>query len=142
MDIRPIRTEEDHREALREIERLWGSPIGTPDGDKLDVLAILVGVYEDQNFPVEPSSPLDMLRYAVSDMGHTQAELAEVLGSRALASQFLSGSRRISIGAAQKISAAWTIPIQLLISGEPRATHKKVDRSHGSKRKAGDKEAA
>ena len=142
MDIRPIRTEEDHHEALREIERLWGSPIGTPDGDKLDVLATLVGVYEDQNFPVEPSSPLDMLRYAVGDMGHTQAELAEVLGSRALASQFLSGSRRISMGAAQKISTAWNIPIQLLISSEPQGKHGRTDRRHSPKREAGKKEAA
>ena len=116
MDIRPIRTDQDHDDALREIERLWGSPLGTPEGDKLSVLTTLVGAYEDEHFPVEPSSPLDMLRYAVGDMGHTQAELAEVLGSRSLASEMLSGRRRISLGAAQKISAAWSIPIQLLVA--------------------------
>ncbi len=110
MDIRPIRTEKDHHDALREIERLWGAPIGIPYGDKLDVLATLVGVYEDQNVPVEPSSPLDMLRYAVGDMGHTQAELAEVLGSRALASQVLSGSRRISMGRLRRSARLGTSP--------------------------------
>lgn len=39
MTIRPIRTDTDHRAALAEIEKLWGAASGTPEGDKLDVLA-------------------------------------------------------------------------------------------------------
>ncbi len=116
MRIRPILTDQDHDDALREIERLWGATLGTDDGDELSILTTLVGAYEDRHFPVEPSSPLEMLRYAVGDLGHTQTELAEVVGSRALASQLLSGKRRISLDAAQKISAAWHIPIQLLVT--------------------------
>ncbi len=85
-------------------------------GDRLDVLAPLVDAYERDHFPVQPSTPLDMLRYAVGDMGRTQTELADVVGSRSLASQLLSGRRRISLDAAQKISAAWDIPIQLLVT--------------------------
>ncbi len=33
MDIRPIRTDEDHRAALAEIEALWGAPEGSEEGD-------------------------------------------------------------------------------------------------------------
>jgi HTH-type transcriptional regulator / antitoxin HigA len=42
MDIRPIRTDEDHRAALEEIEACWGAAEGTEEGDKLEVLAALV----------------------------------------------------------------------------------------------------
>jgi HTH-type transcriptional regulator/antitoxin HigA len=42
MQIRPIRTDEDHETALREIEALWGAEDGTETGDRLDVLATLV----------------------------------------------------------------------------------------------------
>ncbi len=115
MDVRPIHNADDLRAAIKEIDRLWGAPLGSADGDKLDVLATLVDAYERDHFPVQPSTPLDMLRYAVGDMGHTQAELADVVGSRSLASQLLSGRRRISLDAAQRISAAWNIPIQLLV---------------------------
>lgn len=39
-----------------------------------------------------------------------------------MASELLSGKREISLDAARKISAAWNIPIQLLIaSSEPKA---------------------
>ena len=35
MDVHPIRSEEDHAAALAEIERLWGSAVGSPEGDRL-----------------------------------------------------------------------------------------------------------
>ena len=115
MDIRPIRTDEDHRAALAEIERLWAYPDDSPENDKLDVLATLVEAYERWRWPRQACSPAEILHYAIDEMGRSQTELAEVVGSRSLASQILGGTRRISLDAAQKISAAWQIPIQLLV---------------------------
>ena len=106
MDIRPIRTDADRDEAIREIDRLWGSPENSAEGDKLDVLATLVSAYDDQHYPIKPPSPLAMLNYAVTDMGRSQKELAELLGSRSQASDLLNGRRRVSLGIARKISAA------------------------------------
>jgi HTH-type transcriptional regulator / antitoxin HigA len=57
MDIQPIRNDEDHRAALAEIERLWDSPEGTPEGDKLDALVALVEAYEEWRWPLEPMAP-------------------------------------------------------------------------------------
>lgn len=42
MEIHPIRNDDDHAAAIREIERLWGAAAGTEEGDKLDILATLV----------------------------------------------------------------------------------------------------
>jgi antitoxin component HigA of HigAB toxin-antitoxin module len=53
VDIRPIRNDNDHREALIEIDRLWKSLPNTPDGDKLDVLVILVEAYEAKCWPLD-----------------------------------------------------------------------------------------
>ncbi len=47
-EIKPIRTERDYEDALAEVERLWGAPSGTPEGDRLDVLATLLDVYESR----------------------------------------------------------------------------------------------
>lgn len=116
MEIRPIRNDDEHREALIEIDRLWNAPQNTPDGDKLDVLVTLVEVYESTPWPIGPVSPRDILEYAISDMGRSQKELAELLGSRSQASDLLSGRRKVSLELAQKISAAWRIPIQLLVA--------------------------
>jgi HTH-type transcriptional regulator/antitoxin HigA len=64
MQIRPIRTGKDHRNALAEIEKLWGAPIGTPEGDKLEILATLVETYEGRRWPLRRRrrfDPVDVL---------------------------------------------------------------------------------
>src|SRR5271166_506520 len=118
MDIRPIRTDEDHRAALDEIEACWGTPEGSDEGDKLEVLVALVEVYEAKRWPIETDEsfgPIDVLRYAVEELGHTQAELAELLGSRSRASEILSRRRALTVDMIHKISEAWKIPADLLV---------------------------
>jgi len=115
--IRPIRTDVDHRAALIGIERLWGASEGTDDGDKLDILVALVEKYEESRWSiVEPGwDPVDVLRYAIVEMGHTQAELSSLLGSRSRASEILNRHRCLTVEMIHKISEAWKIPAALLI---------------------------
>lgn len=124
MDIRPIKTDDDHRAALMEIDRLWNAPADSPEGDKLDILATLVDAYERDRWPSDAVLPRDILAFAISDMGRSQTELAELLGSRSQASDLLRGRRRMSLAVAQKVSAGWHIPIQLLVASYPEATEK------------------
>ena len=118
MDIRPIRTDEDHRAALVAIEACWGASEGTEDGDKLDVLLALVDIYEAKRWPIEIDEtfdPIDVLRYAIDELGHTQAELAELLGSRSRASEVLSRRRALTVEMIHKIGETWKIPADLLV---------------------------
>ena len=118
MDIRPIRTDEDHDSALAEIEKLWGATVGTPAGDKLDILVTLVEAYEERRWPLKSRrrfDPVDVLRYAIDELGHTQAELAKILGSRSRASEVLARRRPLTLEMIQKINASWKIPADLLV---------------------------
>ena len=118
MDIRPIRTDEDHRAALAEIEACWGAAEEIEEGEKLEVLVALVELYEAKRWPIdtgESFDPVDMLRYAIDELGHTQAELGELLGSRSRASEILSRRRPLTVEMIHKISKAWRIPADLLV---------------------------
>jgi len=117
MDIRPIRTDADHRAALAEIEACWGAPEGTEAGDRLDVLVALVESYEARRWPIEPKGfdPVDVLHHAIDEFGHSQAELAELLGSRSRASEVLARKRALTIDMIHKIGEAWKIPADLLV---------------------------
>ena len=119
MEIRPIRTDEDHRAALAAIEACWSAPEGTEEGDKLDVLLALVESTrqsDGRSISTRLFDPIDVLRYAIDELGHTQAELAELLlGSRPRASEVLARRRALTVEMIHKIGEAWKIPADLLV---------------------------
>jgi HTH-type transcriptional regulator/antitoxin HigA len=117
MEIRPIRTEADYVAAIAEVERLWDAEPATDDGDKLDILATLVEKYENEHWPIDTSrvDPVDLLNYLVTEAGHTQAELADLLGSRSRASEVLNRKRALTVEMIHKISTEWKVPAELLI---------------------------
>jgi len=118
MEIRPIRTDKEHRAALSEIDTCWGALEGTEEGDRLDVLLALVEIYEAKRWPIdidESFDPVDVLNYAIEEFGHTQAELAEFRGSRSRASEILSRRRALTVDVIHKIGEMWKIPADLLV---------------------------
>ncbi|HEY1300591.1 MAG TPA: transcriptional regulator [Stellaceae bacterium] len=118
MEIRPIRTDEDHLAALGEIEACWNAPEGSEQGDRLEILVALVELYEAKRWPLQADEgfdPVDVLHYAINELGHTQAELGKVLGSRARASEILSRRRALTIDMIRRISDSWRIPADLLV---------------------------
>jgi HTH-type transcriptional regulator/antitoxin HigA len=80
------------------------------------ILSTLVEKYEDTRWPnVDISDPIDLLNYAIEELGHSQAELAELLGSRSRASELLNRRRPLTVEMIHKISEAWKIPADLLV---------------------------
>lgn len=83
MEIKPIRREADYQVALKEIERLFESQPGTPEGDRMDVLVTLVEAYEAKNFPIpEPDDPVQVLEYYMERYGLSRSDLVVFLGSK------------------------------------------------------------
>jgi HTH-type transcriptional regulator / antitoxin HigA len=116
MDLRPLRNDQDHTKALTEIERLWDAEPGTPEHDRLEVLGLLVNAYEDRRWPIEPGDPVAAIKFQMEQAGHTQADLAKLLGSRSRASEILNHRRPLTIEMAAKLHRAWRIPAECLIS--------------------------
>jgi HTH-type transcriptional regulator / antitoxin HigA len=119
MRIRPIRTDEDHTAALKEVERLWGAKPGTPEGDDLDVLTTLVGVYENARWPIKTPDPVETLGAHMEATGRSQSDLARVLGSRPRASEIMARKRRLTMSMVRKIASDWQLPAAVLIAAYP-----------------------
>src|SRR5262249_19251543 len=118
MEIRPIRTDADHRAALAAIDSCWGAAEGSEESDKLEILVALVESYEARRWPIESVNrfdPVDVLHFAIDELGHTQAELAELLGSRSRASEILARRRALTVDMIHKLNEAWKIPADLLV---------------------------
>lgn len=75
MEIKPIKNAADHAAALLDIDRLMSAELGTPEGDRLDVLATLVDAYEATHFPMELPNPIDAIKFRMEQKGLTPKDL-------------------------------------------------------------------
>lgn len=114
MDVHPIRSDNDHETALREIEALWGAAEGSEAGDRLDVLVTLVEDYERRRWPIEPLDPVGAIEAAMAMNGYTRAELAALIG-QSRATEVLARHRALTLPMIRKIARAWHVPAGVLL---------------------------
>lgn len=119
MNLRPIRTEDDYDAALAEIERLFDAVPDTPDGDRLDILTLLVETYEERHHPIPPPDPVAALEYYMESRGLTRRELEPYLGSRARVAEILNRKRSLTIEMIRRLHQGLGIPAEVLIQSYP-----------------------
>lgn len=114
-ELKPIRTEADYDAALAEVERLWGAKNGTPDGDRLDVLATLIEVYEARNYPMDPPDPVEAIRFRMEQQGLTRKDLEPMIGPRNRVADVLNRKRGLSIEMIRQLHDHLGISAEVLI---------------------------
>jgi HTH-type transcriptional regulator/antitoxin HigA len=113
--VKPIRTEGDYEVALKEVERLWGAKNGTPEGDRLDVLATLIEAYEDKHFPMDPPDPIEAIKFRMEQQGMTRKDLEPLIGTRTRVAEVLNRRRGLSIEMIRRLHKTLGISAEILI---------------------------
>lgn len=114
-EIKPIRTKRDYDAALNEVERLWGAKSGTPEGDRLDVLATLIDVYEAEHYPMDPPDPIEAIKFRMEQQGLTRRDLEEIIGTRTRIAEVLNRKRGLSITMIRRLHERLGISADVLI---------------------------
>ncbi|WP_312224755.1 helix-turn-helix domain-containing protein [Stutzerimonas nitrititolerans] len=117
MNIRPIRNEEDYAAAMARIAELWGAESGTAEGVELEVLALRVGKYEDEHYPMPPSSPIEAIKFRMEQQGLTPRDLEPFIGSSGRVSEVLNGHRWLSLRMIVRLHEGLRIPYESLLAG-------------------------
>ena len=115
MNIKPLKTEQDYEDALLRIEQLMDAETGTPAGDELDVLSLLVEKYEEVNHPIEAPNPIEAIRFKMEQFGLKDKDLIEYIGQSGRVSEVLSYKRKLSLTMIRKLEKGLNIPAKSLI---------------------------
>ena len=134
-DLKPIRSDADHDEALAEMRTLWGSKSGTPKGDRLDVLATLVDAYESVHHPIDPPDPIEAIKFQLEQQALKRSDLENIIGTRTRIAEVLNGRRGLSIGMIRRLHAELGIPADILI--RPSQATVRKGRAKSPRRPAG-----
>lgn len=121
MDIKPIRSAADYRSALKEVESLMSAEFGTPEGDRLDVLATLVEAYEKQHFPLDWPTPVEAIKFSMEQKGLGPKDLQPMIGQLNRVYEILNGTRQLTLPMIRNLHEGLGIPAEVLIRS-PRST--------------------
>ena len=115
MNIRPIKNETDYESALKEIERLFDSTPGTPEGDCLEVWTTLVEAYEEKKYDIPLPDPIEAIMYHMESRGLSPRDLEQYIGSSTVVAEVLSRKRPLSIEMIRRLHAGLGISADVLI---------------------------
>jgi HTH-type transcriptional regulator / antitoxin HigA len=114
-EMKPIRTEADYDAALEEVAALWGAASNTPKGDRLDVLATLIDVYEAKHHAMDPPDPVEAIKFRMEQQGMTRKDLEDIIGTRTRIAEVLNRKRGLSIGMIRRLHDQLGISAEILI---------------------------
>ncbi|MCA0003697.1 MULTISPECIES: type II toxin-antitoxin system HigA family antitoxin [unclassified Mesorhizobium] len=116
-NIRPLKTEADYDWAIAEITQYFENEpeIGSPDGDRFDVLATLIEAYEDKHYPIEAPDPVEAIQSHMELFNLPRKALAEVIGSSPRATEVLNRKRALTLDMVFKLNKEWNIPAEILV---------------------------
>lgn len=115
MDIRPIKSNTDYSETLKEIESLMMAEANSPEGDRLDVLVTLVEAYERKHYPIDFPDPIEAIKFRMEQQGLTVDDLVPVIGRKNRVYEILARKRPLTLRMIEGLHSTFSIPAESLI---------------------------
>jgi len=115
MDIKIIRNEMDYHSALAHLSTLMEAAPGTPEGDELELVSLLLENYEKENFPIGLPDPIEAIKFCMEQQGLTRKDLEQYIGSQSKVSEVLNKKRPLSLAMIRALHAGLGIPAEVLL---------------------------
>lgn len=111
-----IKTEADYQKALARIDELMDAEPNTPEGDELELLAALVELYEEKEYPINQPDPIEAIKFRMDQLGLQQKDLIPFIGSKSKVSEVLNRKRPLSLSMMRALHKGLGIPAEILLN--------------------------
>jgi HTH-type transcriptional regulator/antitoxin HigA len=118
VDIKPIRTEQDYRSALKAVSVLFDNQPDSlsPEFDFMEVMVLLIEAYEAEHHPIDPPDPVEAIKFRMEQKGLTAKDLEPAIGRVNRVYEVLNGKRNLTLPMIRKLHQQFGIPAESLIS--------------------------
>ena len=116
MNIQPIKSELDYRQALKKLEIVFDALIGTPESDEADMLGLIIDEYEKNHYHIDAPDPIEAIKIRMEEMQLKQIDLVNEIGGKSRVSEILNRKRKLTVDMIRKLTARLNLSPGLLIS--------------------------
>ena len=110
-----LKTEQEYETALARVGSLMDAEPGSAQEEELELWALLVDRYEQEQFPIDLPDPVEAIRFRMEQGGLRQKDLAKILPGKNRVSEVLHRKRPLSLGMIRSLHAQLKIPAEVLI---------------------------
>jgi HTH-type transcriptional regulator/antitoxin HigA len=110
--IRSEEQNEDYIQALYELEQRhdrWGSE----EAELADLLTLLIEDFEEKNYQLPKSSPLETIAFLMEQHGLKQKDLTDVFGTPSIVSEVMHGKRELNKEHIRRLSERFHVSPEL-----------------------------
>lgn len=116
MNVKILKTEEEYFKALERIEDIFDAEPGTPEGDELELLSLLIEKYEDEHYPIPDPDPIEAIEFVMDQTDLKPKDLVGILGDKASVSKVLNRKRKLTIEMIRNLHDRFKIPFDTLVN--------------------------
>jgi HTH-type transcriptional regulator / antitoxin HigA len=116
MNIKPIKTEQDYKNALRRLDEIFDARIGTLESDEADVLGLLIDEYEKKHYSIEAPDPIEAIKIRMEEMHLKQVDLVKEIGGKNRVSEILNRKRKLTVEMIRNLTTKLNLSAGLLIN--------------------------
>ncbi len=117
MLLKPIKNEKDYDKALDRVDELMelNPKLGTQESDELEILAMLIEKYEEQEWAISEPDPIEAIKVRMEQMHLKQKDLIPYIGNKSKVSEVLNRKIGLSLSMIANIASGLHLPLESLI---------------------------
>jgi HTH-type transcriptional regulator / antitoxin HigA len=116
MNLKPIKTENDYRNALERLEVIFDAPIDTQEGDEAEILSLMIENYENEHYPIEAPDPIEAIKIRMEELNLRQKDLVGVIGGKSRVSEILNRKKKLTVDMVRELERLLQISASVLVN--------------------------
>ena len=116
MNLKPIKTEKDYRNALERLEVIFDAPVDTKEGDEAEILALMIENYENEHYPIDAPDPIEAIKIRMEELNIRQKDLVGVIGGKSRVSEILNRKKKLTVDMIRELERVLQISASVLVN--------------------------
>ncbi|MCX6238371.1 MAG: transcriptional regulator [Bacteroidia bacterium] len=118
MELKIIKTQKQYEQYLGWIDEMFDKKVkpNTVEGEKLQVVLLLIKQYEDAQYPIPLPNAIDAIKMKMEENGLKNKDLVGKVGSKGYVSALLNKRKPLTLELAKLFHQELNIPAEILLS--------------------------